>query len=77
MLRRASSAGSLPSPPVPHQLRHGGPSADAVDGFSMKYIQVCGRWKHWSSCTRYMKHGRYLRRLSALSKDHFCTARRA
>lgn len=54
---------------VPHQLRHGGPSVDAVHGCSAKAIQRRGRWASSRSVQRYMKQGRYLKAVAALPAD--------
>jgi hypothetical protein len=64
---RASIAANLPEA-VPHQNRHGGPSADAAMGEISDFVlQTRGMWKQASSCLRYRKPGRYLRRLNLLT----------
>ena len=50
----------------PHMLRHGGASYDAYLGVPIHAIQQRGQWKKKESVLRYMKFGRYLRRLSQL-----------
>ena len=51
---------------TPHMLRHGGASHDALCGAPQDAVQQRGQWTAQRSCLRYMKHGRYLRRLNAL-----------
>jgi hypothetical protein len=64
---QASNLANLPAA-VPHQNRHGGPSADASMGEISDFVlQTRGMWKQASSCLRYRKPGRYLRRLNLLS----------
>ena len=47
---------------TPHQLQHGGPSLDALQGDrDSAGIQDRGRWKSRSSVRRYQKHGVLLR----------------
>ena len=48
----------------------------AVSGWSQEKIQGRGRWAHPDSCKRYMKHGRYLKELSRLSKQQIDAAKR-
>jgi hypothetical protein len=57
-----------------HELRHGGPSTDVLEGsLSLAEIQRRGRWKSPASVRRYEKHGRLsaqLARLSAKAETH-------
>ena len=67
LFRRACIAAQVPDA-VPHQLRHGGASADAAETtMTPDQIQGRGRWGHQKSVARYMKPGRYLRELSKSS----------
>jgi integrase len=52
---------------TPHMFRHGGASCDAVTGATVEFIQQRGQWSQLRSCMRYMKTGRYLRRLNGLA----------
>ena len=53
---------------VPHGLRHGGPSHDALHNTrTLEQIQVRGRWRAWESVRRYMKHGLLLKVTAQLS----------
>ena len=73
----AARALELPSR-VPHQLRHGGPSADAATGVTSEFaIQVRGRWASQRSVARYMKAGRYSRMLAQLSSSQRAKATQA
>eukprot|EP00928_Gymnodinium_smaydae_P087350 TRINITY_DN71625_c0_g1_i1.p1 TRINITY_DN71625_c0_g1~~TRINITY_DN71625_c0_g1_i1.p1 ORF type:complete len:1268 (-),score=122.33 TRINITY_DN71625_c0_g1_i1:277-3549(-) len=62
-------------PAVPHQLRHGGASADvALEDLSLLEVQQRGCWTSAASVQRYSKPGRYLRALANLPqsvKDRF------
>ena len=46
----------------PHQCRHGGPSADVLDGcLDLRQVQGRGRWTVPESVRRYAKHAKLLR----------------
>ena len=62
---------------VPHQLRHGGASADAIDGLEDVPLQSRGRWASPKSVLRYRKPGRYLRELALLTPAQLRLARPA
>lgn len=47
-------------PYVPHSLRHGGATADALRGVSMNDILLRGRWVSTTSATIYVQTGRAL-----------------
>jgi len=68
-MREANHAAKLDlSCLVPHGLRHGGPSHDALHATrTLEQIQVRGRWRAWESVRRYMKHGLLLRVTAQLS----------
>eukprot|EP00959_Pyramimonas_sp_CCMP1952_P002677 55235-Pyramimonas_sp.AAC.1 len=52
---------------VPHQLRHGGPSHDALEQLrSLGQIQQRGRWRARESVRIYEKHGSLLRQRAAV-----------
>ena len=54
---------------VPHQLRHGGPSHDALRSFrDLRSIQARGRWRASSSVRIYEKHGSLLRQTAKLTR---------
>ncbi|CAK0871368.1 unnamed protein product [Prorocentrum cordatum] len=53
---------------VPHMLRHGGPSLDALRGVSLPEIQKRSQWAAPRSALRYSKHGRYMRILQSLPR---------
>ena len=52
---------------VPHMLRHGGASLDALNGIDLRDIQRRGQWITRESVNRYSKHGRYLRQLQRMT----------
>ena len=52
---------------VPHMLRHGGASMDALHNMPRDVIQERGQWAVARSVQRYSKHGRYLRELHQLT----------
>ena len=52
---------------VPHMLRHGGASMDALHKVPRDVIQERGQWAVARSVQRYSKHGRYLRELHQLT----------
>ena len=56
-------------------FRHRGTSFDAYHGAPIHDVQNRGQWKRETSCMRYMKHGRYLRRLASLPVAAMQTAR--
>jgi hypothetical protein len=59
----------------PHQLRHTGPSVDAMLRLRTDLaIQTRGTWKAAASIMRYKKEGRYLREVSRLTKDQLADA---
>ena len=62
---------------VPHELRHTGASADAIAGGSELALQRQGRWASTQSVKRYMKPGRYLRRLASLTAAQLVAAQQA
>jgi hypothetical protein len=67
-LRAAADRLGLPgSDIVPHMLRHGGASMDALHGVPRSDIQERGQWAVAKSVQRYSKHGRYLRELHRLT----------
>jgi hypothetical protein len=52
-----------------HQLRHGGPSCDALEEDATELaLATRGRWRSLASVRRYRKTGRYLRKLSLLTE---------
>ena len=59
---------------TPHMFRHGGASFDAYMGTSASLVQIRGQWGGKESVLRYMKSGRYLRRLASLSDDSITAA---
>ena len=59
---------------TPHQLRHGGASADALNGNSDMAIQERGNWASEKSVLRYRSAGRYLRSLNRLSNQQTLSA---
>ena len=62
---------------VPHELRHTGPSADAIAGVSEQALQRQGRWKSVQNVARYTKPGRYLRALAGMTPAQLAAAREA
>ena len=64
LLAVARQRAGLP-PAVLHRLRHGGPSADALNGVADPVLQRRGRWAALKSVAR--KPGRYLRELEQLT----------
>jgi len=55
---------------TPHCLRHGGPSADMLEGLTSKLeVQGRGRWLCAQSVARYEKRGRLLRQLHKMTED--------
>jgi hypothetical protein len=66
LLAVARQRAGLP-PTVLHRLRHGGPSADALNGVADTVLQRRGRWAALKSVARYEKPGRYLRELGKLT----------
>jgi hypothetical protein len=67
-LRAAAIRLGLPSADiVPHMLRHGGASMDALHDVPRDVIQERGQWAVARSVQRYSKHGRYLRELHQLT----------
>ena len=54
-------------PAHPHQLRHGGASADAMHGNTDAALMERGSWSSTRSVARYRKPARYIRLLSLLS----------
>ena len=67
-LRAAANRLGLPgSDIVPHMLRHGGASMDALHDVPRGVIQERGQWAVAKSVQRYSKHGRYLRELHQLT----------
>ena len=74
LFRRAFALANLPQC-TPHQLRHGGASADGMLGFSDAEIMIKGGWRSPASIQRYRRPARYLRQLSALTPIQLSTAR--
>ena len=62
---------------VPHQLRHGGASADAIGGCSDLMITERGSWSSVKSVQRYRSEGRYMRALHQLTAVQLVEAERA
>ncbi len=60
-------ATALVEPAHPHQLRHGGASADAMHGNTDAALMERGSWSSTRSVARYRKPARYIRLLSLLS----------
>ncbi len=69
LLAVARQRAGLP-PTVTHRLRHGGPTADALNGVVDTVLQRRGRWAALKSVSRYQKPGRYLRKLGKLTAAH-------
>lgn len=62
LLKIGSARAGLPFIVLPHGLRHGGPSHDALHGhYTLRRIQQRGRWASWDTVRRYEKHGRLLK----------------
>ena len=59
----------------PHQLRHGGASADAMHGASDCSLMERGPWATVRGVARYRKPARYLHQLSLLSEADIRQAR--
>ena len=59
---------------VPHQLRHGGASADSAAGISETIIQQRGNWATAKAMARYRKPGRYIYQLGLLSRAQLTRA---
>ena len=56
LLRIGSAAAGLPFTVLPHGLRHGGPSRDALHGhYTLRRIQQRGRWAAWEFVRRYAR----------------------
>ena len=54
------------SPAVPHQLRHGGASHDALSHVSDAEMLARGPWKSTSSLARYRRPARFVKALAEL-----------
>jgi hypothetical protein len=73
----AHSAGVGDLLSVPHQLRHGGPSHDALNKIRpIEAIQQRGRWRARESVRIYEKHGSALRQRSKLTELQISSAAR-
>eukprot|EP00974_Lingulodinium_polyedra_P017691 1716416-Lingulodinium_polyedra.AAC.1 len=72
----AKSAGCLDLLSVPHQLRHGGPSHDALFGpRDIATIQGRGRWRAGESARVYEKHGSLHRQRAKLRGEVVAAAK--
>jgi integrase len=67
LVSEASVNAGLPKRITPHQFRHGGASLDSLNKVDVLTVQLRGRWAQQRSLLRYMKPGRYFRRVQALS----------
>ena len=59
---------------TPHQLRHGGASADGLRQVSDQELMSRGTWASAKSLTRYRQPARYLRRLALLTPQQIASA---
>ena len=61
----------------PHQLRHGGASADGLIGLGDASMLERGNWKSIRSISRYRQPSRYIRQLSILGPSQLVLAAQA
>ena len=66
LYRESGQAAGLPHS-TPHQMRHGGASADAITSSTDLTLTERGGWASTKSVRRYRQPAKYLRRLELLS----------
>ena len=74
ILSRGAAAASV-HPFVPHRLRHGGASMEAMLNTPPEEIQRRGRWLAAKSVQRYRKPGRYIAQMEKLTESRCKEAR--
>ena len=65
----ATTAAAAVPRATPHQLRHGGASADALERLSDLEMLTRGGWRHVNSLRRYRLPAKYARRLALLTVE--------